>query len=164
MTINGFDITVDDAGALSATVDVTTYVTPGRPGRDRRRDPGGARGDAGIQPRPRRAPRPGRDGDAMKKSNLKKPRDEATSVNRRSAAVLLENLYRDLRDRRLLLPLAASLVALVAVPMLIKQGGEAGGPPPPASRLDLGRGDRGRGRSSSPSTAGSATTSSGSRT
>ena len=72
------------------------------------------------------------------KINLKKPTKPAMkrpALSRPEAPQFFENLYRDLRDRRLLLPLAALLVALVAVPMLIKQGGEEPAPPPPASEL-----------------------------
>jgi hypothetical protein len=43
----------------------------------------------------------------------------------------INDLYRDLRDRRLLLPIAALAVAIVAVPMLI--GGGADSTPPPAA-------------------------------
>ena len=41
------------------------------------------------------------------------------------------NLYRDLRDRRLLLPAAALLVALVAVPVLLTNSPPPPPPPPP---------------------------------
>jgi hypothetical protein len=48
----------------------------------------------------------------------------------------LNDLYRDLRDRRLLLPMAALAVAIVAVPMLIGGSSEATTPPPLASPVD----------------------------
>jgi hypothetical protein len=41
------------------------------------------------------------------------------------------DLYRDLADRRLLLPVAGLLVAIVAVPILLKSPTEAPVPPPP---------------------------------
>jgi hypothetical protein len=41
------------------------------------------------------------------------------------------NVYRDLRDRRLLLPAAALIVALVAMPMLLAKDDPAPPPPPP---------------------------------
>lgn len=43
----------------------------------------------------------------------------------------LNNLYRDMRDRRLLVPAVALLVALIAVPMLLKSSSSSV-PPPPA--------------------------------
>jgi hypothetical protein len=43
----------------------------------------------------------------------------------------LSDLYRDLRDRRLLLPVAALLVAIVAVPVMLKSASDAA--PPPAA-------------------------------
>jgi hypothetical protein len=43
----------------------------------------------------------------------------------------LNDLYRDLRDRRLLIPVAGLLVAIVAVPFLLNAGSSAP-PPPPA--------------------------------
>jgi hypothetical protein len=46
------------------------------------------------------------------------------------------DLYRDLRDRRLLLPVAALAVGIVAVPMLIGGGSESSAPPPAAVALD----------------------------
>ena len=46
------------------------------------------------------------------------------------------DLYRDLKDRRLLLPVAALAVAIVAVPMLIGGGSESSAPPPSAVPLD----------------------------
>jgi hypothetical protein len=45
----------------------------------------------------------------------------------------LSDLYRDLRDRRLLVPVAGLLVAIVAVPVLLKGGSSAATPPPSAS-------------------------------
>ncbi len=46
---------------------------------------------------------------------------------------LLSDLYRDLRDRHLLLPVAAVLVAIVAVPVLLKSDSGAGPAPPAAA-------------------------------
>jgi hypothetical protein len=43
----------------------------------------------------------------------------------------VNDFYRDLRDRRLLLPIAGLAVAIVAVPMLIGGGSETTAPPPP---------------------------------
>jgi hypothetical protein len=43
------------------------------------------------------------------------------------------DLYRDLRDRRLLLPVAALLVAIVAVPVMLKSGSDTASPPAPAA-------------------------------
>ena len=60
----------------------------------------------------------------LPKPELKKPqlkRSKATNVSV-PRPQLLDNLYRDLRDRRLLLPLAGLLVALVAIPFVLGQG------------------------------------------
>lgn len=43
---------------------------------------------------------------------------------------LLSDVYRDLRDRRLLIPIGALLVALIAVPLVLGGGGEEAAPPP----------------------------------
>ncbi|MGH2953170.1 MAG: hypothetical protein ACRDK9_03985 [Solirubrobacterales bacterium] len=48
----------------------------------------------------------------------------------------LSDLYRDLRDRRLLLPIGALLVALVAVPVLLSSGGEDVAPPAAAAPVE----------------------------
>jgi hypothetical protein len=45
----------------------------------------------------------------------------------------LNNLFRDLRDRRLLFPALALLVALIAVPVLLKSSASSAPPPPPLS-------------------------------
>lgn len=45
----------------------------------------------------------------------------------------LENLYRDMRDRRLLFPALALLVALIAVPVLLKSSTTT--PPPPVASV-----------------------------
>lgn len=50
----------------------------------------------------------------------------------------LENLYRDMRDRRLLLPALALIVALLAVPMLLKS--QSSTTAPPASATTAGDG------------------------
>jgi hypothetical protein len=46
---------------------------------------------------------------------------------------LLGDLYRDLRDRHLLLPAIALAVGLIAVPLLLSKGPAPAAPPPPAS-------------------------------
>jgi hypothetical protein len=49
----------------------------------------------------------------------------------------LDNLYRDMRDRRLLFPALALLVALIAVPVLLKDGSSTPSVPPvSASSVD----------------------------
>lgn len=48
----------------------------------------------------------------------------------------LSDLYRDLRDRRLLIPIAALLVGLVAVPVALSSGSEEPAPPPAAAAVD----------------------------
>ena len=50
------------------------------------------------------------------------------------APKFLSELYRDLRDRRLLLPIAGLVVAIVAVPILLSGGSSAVAPPPPSAQ------------------------------
>jgi hypothetical protein len=45
----------------------------------------------------------------------------------------VENLYRDMRDRRLLLPALALVVALIAVPVALSRSSSSAPPPPQAS-------------------------------
>jgi hypothetical protein len=52
------------------------------------------------------------------------------------SSTFLNDFYRDLRDRRLLLPIAGLAVAIVAVPMLIGGGPEATAPPPTPAPVD----------------------------
>jgi hypothetical protein len=52
------------------------------------------------------------------------------------SSTFVNDFYRDLRDRRLLLPIAGLAVAIVAVPMLIGGGSEATAPPPPPVASD----------------------------
>jgi hypothetical protein len=52
------------------------------------------------------------------------------------SSTFLNDFYRDLRDRRLLLPIAGLAVAIVAVPMLIGGGSEAPAPPPTPAPVD----------------------------
>jgi hypothetical protein len=47
------------------------------------------------------------------------------------------DLTRDLRDRHLLIPVVALLVAIVAVPVALKSSAESAPPPPPASGAEL---------------------------
>jgi hypothetical protein len=54
-------------------------------------------------------------------------------VKSRRTPAFLENLYRDMRDRRLLFPALALLVALIAVPVLLKSSPAASPSPPLAS-------------------------------
>ena len=51
---------------------------------------------------------------------------------------VLENLYRDMRDRRLLLPALGLLVALIAVPVLLKSSSSSA-PPPPSAPIASGK-------------------------
>ncbi len=50
----------------------------------------------------------------------------------------LENLYRDMRDRRLLFPALALLVALIAVPVLLKSSASTAPPPVPSAAASGG--------------------------
>jgi hypothetical protein len=61
----------------------------------------------------------------MKK--LKGPQIKAPQVK---TPQVFSDVYRDLRDRRLLLPVAAVLVSILAVPVLLKGGGSDSAPPP----------------------------------
>jgi hypothetical protein len=51
-------------------------------------------------------------------------------MSRFSTPEIVNGLYRDLRDRRLLIPIVALAVALVAVPVLLSSSGESSSPPP----------------------------------
>lgn len=55
-------------------------------------------------------------------------------MSRMTAPAFLSNLYRDLRDRRLLLPIILLAAALVAVPVLLSSSPE---PPAPQPALDV---------------------------
>ena len=55
---------------------------------------------------------------------------------KRQPPKFFNDLYRDLKDRRLLLPVAALAVAIVAVPMFIGGGSEPSQPPPAAVPVD----------------------------
>jgi hypothetical protein len=62
-------------------------------------------------------------------------------MKRLRSSSFLNDLYRDLRDKRLLLPIAALAVAIVAVPMVIGGGAESAAPPPAPAPLDADAGD-----------------------
>jgi hypothetical protein len=57
--------------------------------------------------------------------------------------VFLEELYYDLRDRRLLPLVALAIVAIVAVPFLLSSGSEEEAPPPPAAAAASSASDSG---------------------
>ncbi len=57
-------------------------------------------------------------------------------MNKPRGPRFLDNLYRDMRDRRLLIPALALVVALLAVPVLLKGHGSA--TPPAAAKSSLG--------------------------
>ena len=50
----------------------------------------------------------------------------------------LNNLYRDMRDRRLLLPALALIVGLIAVPLALSSSSATTAPPPPAAASGSG--------------------------
>ena len=58
-----------------------------------------------------------------------------------NAPPFLNNLYRDMRDRRLLFPALALLVALIAVPVLLKSSASTA-PPPAAAVVSTDAGDQ----------------------
>jgi hypothetical protein len=62
-------------------------------------------------------------------------------MKRLRSSTFLNDLYRDLRDKRLLLPIAALAVAIIAVPMVIGGGSEPAPPPPAPAALDADAGD-----------------------
>ncbi len=68
----------------------------------------------------------------MKKPNLQAPD-------------FLTDLYRDMRDRRLLIPALALIVTALAIPVLLKTDPPAPVPAPSAAGFGRGGGDRGRG-------------------
>lgn len=53
-------------------------------------------------------------------------------MSRRDPRKFLEDLYKDLDDRHLLLPAIALVIAIAAVPLLLSSGGPEPVPPPPA--------------------------------
>jgi hypothetical protein len=57
-------------------------------------------------------------------------------MSRLQAPQFLVDVFRDLRDRRLLVPVAALLVALVAVPVALSSGGDEVVAPPAATPVD----------------------------
>ena len=168
---------------LSANLHVTTLRRPGRPGPDRRRDaPAGPAGDDARRPR-RRRPQHDRDGDAMKslkdiatgqdaepqgKGRARKAARSGRSSEPRSQGrpqvqapkFARRSLPRPARPR-LLIPVVALLVALVAVPCCSRARASRAAPPAPraADDEDAPRSSR----PCSPSRSGSATTASGSR-
>ena len=123
ITIDGFALTADPKRgfpSVAADIAVTTFVVPPEQGIAAGANPAGpapAGVDAAARIQLRRAgDRNDRIGDAMKLD----PRSNDFA----------QNVYRDLRDRRLLPVVALLLVAIIAAPLLIKGGDSA---PPPSS-------------------------------
>jgi hypothetical protein len=54
------------------------------------------------------------------------------------APQILQNLYRDMRDRRMLLPALALVVALIAVPIVLSSSSSSTPPPAPAPTTNAG--------------------------
>ena len=130
ITIDGFALTADPKRgfpSVAGDIAVTTYVVPPEQGIAAGANPAGPApagvdDGAGARIRHRRAGnRNDRIGDAMKTDG---------KIN-----VFARDLYRDLRDRRLLPVVALLLVGIVAVPLLIK-GGDSGPPPSGAPFAD----------------------------
>lgn len=61
---------------------------------------------------------------------MKKPKTPELKLSELKVPTVLRDLYRDLRDRRLLPLVALVLVAIVAVPFLLSDGGESVPPAP----------------------------------
>jgi hypothetical protein len=70
----------------------------------------------------------------LKNISVKRPSLKRSSGG--SGPGFFGNVYADLRDRRLLIPLAALAVAIVAVPMLLKTESPPAAAPPPAPALE----------------------------
>jgi hypothetical protein len=64
----------------------------------------------------------------MKAPKMKAPKLRAPKVE---APAFLNNLYRDMRDRRLLVPALALIVGLIAVPVTLSRSSESSAPPAP---------------------------------
>ena len=76
----------------------------------------------------------------LPKGGLRRPKRARSAAKPKRPQVqapkFVNDLYSDLRDRRLLLPALALLVALVAVPLLLSGSSEPAVPPPVASAVD----------------------------
>jgi hypothetical protein len=70
---------------------------------------------------------------ASKPKAPKAPKDGQSS----KAPGFVNDLYRDLRDRRLLLPAVALAVALLAVPLLLRHSTDAAPPPATSANVDV---------------------------
>ena len=130
VTINSFSLATDGTSAnppLQGTLSMTTLPGSGRPGSGGRRDSDLA--GAGDRARDDASEHiPGRrrgDGDAM--NDLRPPK-------------ILSDLYRDLRDRRLIIIVVGLLVALVAVPVLLANK-RVPTPVPPTPHAAVASGD-----------------------
>jgi hypothetical protein len=73
----------------------------------------------------------------MKTPRIRTPKFRAPKVStpRVQTPAFLNNLYRDMRDRRLLLPALALIVALIAVPLALSRSSAT---PPPAPAAESG--------------------------
>jgi hypothetical protein len=73
--------------------------------------------------------------DLRKAISAKRPSSERPRSGKPAAPKFLTDLYGDLRDRRLLLPIVALVAAIIAVPMLLSSSSEPSVPlaPPPES-------------------------------
>ncbi len=129
LTVDGFKLTAappgsPDAGTLTAELDVTSFVTPADQGIT-----GGASptGPAAATPTPasNSTTTPGSTGTSTSHDVHREPDrvggpHQHIAMNNVRPPQFLANVYRDLRDRRLLLPVVLLAVALVAVPVLLK--------------------------------------------
>jgi hypothetical protein len=75
----------------------------------------------------------------LKRPQLKRPQIRAPKLKgpEVKAPRFLTDVFRDLRDRHLLVPVVALLAALVAVPVLLKSTSEPAPPAPPAAGSEL---------------------------
>jgi hypothetical protein len=69
--------------------------------------------------------------DLRKAISSKRPSSKRPSSGKPAAPKFLTDLYGDLRDRRLLLPIVALAAAIIAVPMLLSTSSEPSVPPAP---------------------------------
>ena len=124
LTIDGFELSAGPNGFpdLTASVQATSYLTPHDQGLAGGATPAGPADATTTAAAPATdtsaTAGPLRHGDAMK--SFEPPK-------------FLANVYRDLRDRHLLIPALGLLAAIVAVPFLLGKSSRSDTSPPPAA-------------------------------
>ena len=126
--------TVSPIPTLTAEVSVTTYLTPADQGLTAGASPQRPRRMAPRRRRRRARPRPLTPRHEKDSDTADPEAADPTPIRRPQIRTpqFLNHLYRDLRDRRLLFPAVALLVALIAVPVAFSSSSAPTAPPPPA--------------------------------